>query len=308
MRTVLGNAVQQAAPVNESSVLQYVGSDGTITVFTDEPNGVIAMPGVLGLGNIPYQILTQDLPAIDGAALLGVRGTIRDIFVPVFIEADTRVELLAKLTSIANTLDPRYGGGEVQVFQQAGAHSGRRIAALYAGGMEGDDGIDVSGLHWATYGIAFKALNPAWLDVSDVYFRWVVGTDDPFFPLLPVTLTASQIIGNDVPVINIGDEPGYPVWKITGKCNSAVLTNNTTGLSFSVDHVQDASNHMVIDTRPGVKTIVDEDGTNLFTSLGPNPKLWPLIRGANSIALEISGTDASTYVEMSYTPRYKMAA
>lgn len=307
MKTMLGKQLSLAVAPEERSVLQYKDAFGNVTVLTDLDGGIITMPGMQGFGDMPYSLLTKALPAVDGEALLGISAGARPLTVPLFIEDETRPRLLLKRRELQNAMDPRDGQGELQVLQPDG--SGRRIAVLYSNGMEGDEGTDVTGLHWETYSIAFRALQPAWLDLADVFYRWVIGTDDPFFPILPLTLTASQIIGSDVLVTNVGDEWAYPIWKVTGKMSAITVVNNNTGLSFTVNRSQiDSSQWTTIDTRPGVKSIVDQAGTNLWPSVSPNPKLWPLVRGDNSVGLLMSGTDASSFIEMSYTPRYKAAA
>lgn len=307
MATIIGTQVSAPIQANELTRLEFRGTDGSVAVFTDHASGFITLPGSQGLGMMPYQLLTDSLPALDGEVSKGVRSTARELFVPLYVEAPNRPAFLTKVRDLANTLDPRYGPGEFRVVQPDG--SGRRIPCYYVNGLEGDEGVDVSGLHWQKFGLAFRALEPAWLDLNDVYFRWLVGSDAPFFPILPLTLSESQIIGTDLPLTNTGDEPAYPIWRITGRCTQIQLTNVTTGATLLLDHTQvNSANHVTIDTRPGIKTVLDEAGTNLWPSLGPDPQLWPLIRGTNVVNLTVVGTDVTSYIEMSYTPRYKMAA
>lgn len=304
--TVLGQPTFAPPPApNETTRLSFVGADGTEVVFTNQP-ALTVMPGIQGLGDLPYSLLADEVPALDGQVFKGVRATARDVFIPLYIEAPTRPQLLAELRTIVNALDPRNGPGQLHVTQPDG--SGRRLGCYYISGMEGDEGRDAAGLRWQTHGITLRALEPAWLDEVDIYFRWIVGVAAPFFPLLPANLGESQIIGQDLPIDNVGDEPAYPTWTLHGKMTSATLTNATTGEALTLDHVQTtALERAVIDTRPGIKTVVDEAGTNLWPQLAPNPRLWPLVRGTNIVNLTIAGTDASSYVEMSFTPRYKMA-
>lgn len=307
MRLIPGTLIPVAPLTDEKTLLVYVGSDGTTVTLTDPANGLYVMPGTLGLGNVPYALQIEEVPAMDGGVLRGVRRTVRDLFVPLYLEAPTRLALLSQLRAIENTLDPADGGGYLRVLQSNG--TARRIGAVYTGGMEGDEGADAAGLRWQTFGLAFKALDPTWVDEASTYFRWIIGVDTPFFPILPLTLTESSIIGTDVPIDNTGDELAWPVWRIVGKCSAVTFTNSTTGQSFTLNHTQTSpTQHVDIDTRPGVKTVKDEGGTNLWPSMAPSPQLWPLRRGRNSVSLAVTGTDVTTYVEMTYTPRYKAAA
>lgn len=303
---VLGAPVVNAPSVtgDERTFVEYVAADGTIVPLTDMANGWIVMPGPIGLGDLPYSLIVDNPPARDGGILRGVRANVRDLVWPMFVIGTDRADILRRVRSLAADMDPRDGPGELRVLQPDG--TGRRISALYVSGMEGDEGQAVAGLHWQKFAITFRALDPAWLDMTDQQRVWTIGSANNFFPILPLHLALADVLGA-VTITNPGDEQSYPVWTVTGPGTGFTLTNQTTGRSVRFKTALSSGESITLDTRPSKLTVVDQAGANRWPDLAPNPDLWALRRGVNFVDLDLSGASSASSVTLTFTPRYKTA-
>jgi hypothetical protein len=280
--------------------LEWHAVDGTITALTG--TDVILQPGWMGGDMPPYALTTADLPG-DGAVLRGLRALQRPMFFPLYIEAPTHLALRAKIRSLAAKFNPKLGDGQVYVIATDG--TARRIPARYSAVMEGANGVNDSGLHWQMYGLTFTSLAPMWLDLTDQGSSWQSPASTPFFDLNldgRQFLTADSVLG-DLTIGNPGDEVAYPVWTIAGTMTAATFTNLTTGDAFTLTYVQ-TTGTVTVDCRPGLLTVVNEAAVNLWPDLSTNPILWALAPGDNQVDLNVSGTDATTLVTLSFTPRY----
>ena len=61
---------------------------------------------------------------------------------------------------------------------------------------------------------------------------------------------------------------------------------------------------LIVDSRPGAKTIVDQFGNNLFQYFKKGTEFWPLLEGSNEISIQMDNSDANSEVSLVYTPRY----
>ena len=105
-------------------------------------------------------------------------------------------------------------------------------------------------------------------------------------------------------VTNPGDVESYPVWTIKGPGDTVRLVNQTSGKILNLGaNVLAAGQTLVIDTRPGVKTIL-LDGVNVFNWLDVYSSLWPLESGDNSLMLQMSNITQISKIELTYTERY----
>jgi hypothetical protein len=105
----------------------------------------------------------------------------------------------------------------------------------------------------------------------------------------------------------------YPTVKITGPITNPVVTNNTTGekLDFTGTTIT-AGHYYLIDTRFGVKTVLDDAGANQYSKLTSDSKLNTFHLEAHPVApngvndIQVSGTSitSATEVSMTFFSRY----
>lgn len=283
--------------------LSWTDARGRTTLLSDWENGWLLQPGIRGLDLPGYDFYIDSSPQIDGTALRGLRAQAREVFLPVaFFDLD-RAAFIARKRSFLRTLNPYLGLGTLTLTEADGSF--RTIEAYYGSGAEGDFGENTSGLHWQVVGLTFSCPSPYWLG-EPVHKEYGTGATGDFFPVLPLTVRDSQVLG-DATIDNPGDATSFPVWTIHGPATSAVITNNTTGLSFSVTDSLGSSDVLVVDTRERVQTAVLNGSTNWWPNLATDSDLWGLEPGENDISLALVGTDGDTVVQLDYQPRFLTA-
>lgn len=127
-----------------------------------------------------------------------------------------------------------------------------------------------------------------------------------FFPLLPVGLVASQILGAAT-LVNDGDAEAFPIYVINGPVTNPSITNATNGTFVTVNQSLLLGESITIDTREGIKTVLKGDDTNLYPYLQAGSSLAPLQPGANAVTFNMQGATADTSVIANYQKRYLTA-
>lgn len=294
--------------------------------------GIIVQPGIKGFDAPPYTLNLDELPALDGAAIRSVRATSREIFLPLFLWAPTRGQLVNLKRALVARLVPKFGKGVLKVVEtdDSGNLTARYIDCYYSGGMEGDE-QDAGQFTYCTFGVILKAPDSWWYgDSISKAFNLAGASPVNFFTgkargsvnettgaFLPFAGLSGVWVATGVPqtISIVGDVETWPVWTLIGKGGAQfTMQNLTTGKGLVLNYDFTANGDVVtIDTRPGIKTAVNSAGTNVWQYFGPNPKLWEFLPGDNSVsfALTLAGGASSTSITgnigLSYKPRFSGA-
>jgi hypothetical protein len=172
------------------------------------------------------------------------------------------------------------------------------------GGDQSDADPTKSGLTWSTYALTFTADDPMWSDADALELTFGTSSAPGVPPMPPIVLAPATLLGANT-VVNSGDSNAYPVWTIHGP-GQPTITNTTTGRSFGLNVVLGSSEVVVVDTRPGFQSAIDQDGDDRWNDLlKSSPRdLWPLAPGTNDINLSITGSGAGSQIVLSYTRRW----
>lgn len=241
----------------------------------------------------------------DGEWIDAARPRLRTVTIPIAVDAafaagPTTRELLR---SLAAALDPTKGTGRLIV---ANGDDERELLCRYVEGLELDDANATPDL--TDYRGAIKLLGgPYWQQTADESTTYSTGSPVSFFPLLPIRLAASEVFATET-ITNLGDVEAWPVWELTGPGDGFVLRNVTTGRAISWAGTLGAGETLTIDTRPRAqsttpKTVIDGAGTNRFADLDAWD-FWPLIRGAQTIQLEVVAATAATRITCRHRPQF----
>lgn len=297
-------------PPTSPTTLTWTSAAGTVTTLTNWQgftSGIMTQPGVLGLHMPNWTFWTDTSPAVDGEIVRGVRAKSRQITVPLVIWGANRAECLTKYRAFVADLNPQRGPGTLTVTEADG--TSRSIQAFYQQGLEGKDDDDDMGRTWLRAAIVLNAPAPFWLG-EQISVTWLgAGGPGLFFPILPVAVVNSQVIGS-LTVNNTGDVSAFPVWTIAGPATSMTFTNSTTGESFTLTHTITGTDTIVVDCRDSAKTILLNGTTNLWADVdlsSGEPVLWAFEPGANNINLNVPGSTSATAITMTYQPRYLVA-
>lgn len=207
----------------------------------------------------------------------------------------------------ARALDPLKGEGTLTVVQ--GAHAGRQLVCVYAAGL--DDFAE----EWPLLGLTtlgFHAADPYWQDNTETTILAMLGMNTyHWFPFAgswaqqPLILGASDVFAA-VTATNTGDVDAWPIVTATGPGNTLTLTNSTTGDHLQLAGTLLAGDVVVIDTRPGRKSVAI-NGNNAFGQLTDDSSLWPLVPGTNRISIGLAAATAASSVTFAWRNRWLSA-
>ena len=269
--------------------------------------------GVEGRG-APPSVIESDAWTGDGAVFRSMRYGPREIFIPLTLglnncggspadEAALRQLARDWVRAIAGSRS----GGTLRVATLAG--DSREIRCHYSGGMEWVE----SSTRRFPMGVSLVALDPFWTDIEDSTLSWTSSGSTSFFTIPSaetgsfIPLVNSFVIADEV-INNTGDDTSWPIWTITGPTYGQVtMTNVTTGETLSGFFLIDSGETVTIDTRPGYKSVLHSDGTNLFGSLDPGSILFGFQRGLNDLTVELASAEPTTELAASYRRRWLSA-
>lgn len=268
---------------------------GSTTLDVDwETAGRFAPPGVFYADGVPEQ---------PGARLRTVLHGVREFTLPFWLSGSSETDLRSQLRTLVARMDPVRGDGRIRVTAPGGDQ--REITCRVSGGLELAEHLgESSGPATQKVVGSFRAYDPYWYATSDTVLTGTTGTIATFFPIFPVRLNSSEVFASAT-VTNPGDVDCWPVWVITGPGSAITLRNLTTGklAKFSTTTLA-AREYITVDTRPGVKTVTKQDGSNLFSDLSTDSALWSMPRGSNSVQVEMGGATAASSVQLRFRPRY----
>jgi hypothetical protein len=253
----------------------------------------------------PVSLRTIRVPQAQGARFRGARHDERLLPLPVVAPGGQAGR--EEVRRWARALDPLVGEGTLTVV--VGPWAGRQLICAYEGGLEG---MNESHPRHADITLLFHASNPYWHDsVESSLIATLSDSSLPWFPFAgtweaqPLDLGASDVFAQVV-ITNTGDVDAWPVITTTGPGVDLTATNLTTGLSWRFAGDIAAGSELVVDTRPGHKT-VRLDGFNAFSRLTDQSVLWPLVPGPNTITLGFATATAASQVRFAWQNRYLSA-
>lgn len=252
----------------------------------------------------PPRFVTTQVPSQSGERLREVTHGARKFTVRLVITAATEPLLRQAERNLVDAMDPTQGDGTFRVQSPLG--DVREIQCRYLEGLDLDEGTENSGITMQKTDVTFYAADPFWQASSDTSVSYDVGQTPTFFPLPPIRLTSSQI-AVDASILNDGSTEAWPVWTITGPGSVITLRNITTGKLLKLTTASiNAGESIVIDTRPGYKTIRKSDGTSLWSDVDLSvSSMWSLAKGNNAVRLEMSGAIAgSSQLVLSFRKKY----
>lgn len=286
-----------------SETLRWVDADSVEHNLTDA-NGARVLRGVEGRFMPPVSFIEEEVPFQPGARLRYTRTEPREVVVPLLFQAAGPVELRAALRAWLSALNVGRGPGKLRVIDHDG--DTRDLNAMYAGGMEIIEQGQTAGPGWQKVVVVFRAVDPYWYDQNETAVTFEPGAAATFFPFFPLVLSSSEVYAVTA-LDNGGDVEAWPEWLITGPGVDPVLRNLTTGQVLRLIHTLDDGETLVVDSRPGFKTVEDGGGANLYQTLTSDSSLWALQPGPNQVSVELSGAAPTSSVALRYRRRFLSA-
>ncbi|MFI5802977.1 phage tail domain-containing protein [Streptomyces sp. NPDC051561] len=290
------------------------GEEIPLTGFTGRAwPSIVMQAGATGLDMPPYAIFSDDSPSLDGSIYRSSRTTSREIMIPLYLYGVDRQTLNALKRKLFQALNPKRGFCVLKFTEGSG--QARRISVYYKDGLDGAEGVDVSGFTWCKYALLLTAMDPWFYPSASESTRWDFGTGLPFLStsrkFFPMQISRGTMggPGSEYLVSNPGDEDAWPVWELTGPIKSFSLTSpkgevlKAAPPDNGIDLVPDGR-VMEIDTRPGKKTVKDDQGMNYWAALDANPSFWPIEPGDSKCSISVVAGSGRASVRLAYTPRY----
>lgn len=287
----------------EGEEIPLTGSQGK-----DWP-AIMIQAGAQGLDMPPVELHADASPNLHGSIYRSARYAQREVMIPVYIHGIDRRTLRQLKDRLIDALDPM-NGYCVLKFMEADSRP-RYLYAYYKGGVEGDEGEDSAGFRWTRFGIQLTAFDPWFYSDQVQVAEWKFGQGEAFLSteksLLPLRIEKGMVSTPDLSVYNPGSVEAWPVWELTGPVRGFKFSFN--GQSFEIPasgtDVVAAGRTLTIDTRPGYKTLKDDQGKNYWSSLGANPQLWSIPKGWSSISVEMAPGSGASSLRLSFRPRFK---
>lgn len=304
-------------------------NDGHRLHVTDRPNrhrpGYFLQSGPDGWDLPRFDLKFEESPNLDGGYFRSVRATTREMALPVYIYGSDRRGVIDLKRQLLNAMNPK--NGPVRIVAREANGSTRSITAYYVSGMEGNESRETSGFTWIKYVVVVRAMEPYWTSGAPESHAWFMNPERHWFltnkkdhlKFIPIRVSDGLISSprNEIPVD--ADVETWPVWEIYGPISGKIaFTNETSGKSLTFGPsfgLASDNDRIVIDTRPGTKTIIkqhyqggewiDDPKPNWWNRLGENPQLWPLVPGMNLVSVEGQGAvGVTTRIVCTYRKRY----
>lgn len=296
----------------------WTGANGDEVHLTDCPNGIDWTDGRAGEDMPPFVFTTDPMPEGDQPVELvrGVRAGVRVMTLPLLIHRPDNAGFQMRKQRLVQALNPLPGvPGRLRYLQPDG--TSRYLTGFYDNGAEGSDIKDRTGLWWRLWAAQFKLYDPFWTSLSAESLSFGAGGGGAgFFPLLPVRLASSAVLGETTATL-VGDVRTWGVWTINGPANGLTTLGNArlgreVKLDLTGDHELGEGERVVVDMRPSQASITaytdaEPDGVNWFSARVGVPQMWPLEPGTNDIVVSISGATSATSARFDYTPRWLAA-
>jgi hypothetical protein len=289
------------------------GEEIPLTDFSDPRwPGIFMMPGPTGLDAPPFELHADDSPNLDGGIFRDARAVAREIMLPVYLHGIDRRTVRDIKSRLISALNPKKGFCVLKFVE--GDAIPRYLRCYYKTGMEGSESQDQAGFTWKKFGIQLVAYDPYFFSDDVQVAQWSFGEGRPFLStteaFYPLRLNAGLISGSTVSVDNPGDVEAWPRWELTGPIKGFRFTS-PSGQSFGVTAPGDSSDvvaggrTLIVDTRPGFKSLKDDLGTNYWPDLDASPQLWPIPEGESECTVDIVPGSTSAKVRLVFQPRYE---
>lgn len=275
----------------------WISPRGTTRELTGYVDSTEVVRGISGRYAPPVELVTQVVPEQPGAVVTGARHGVREFDLPLHATQTSVNGLRSVLASMAIDIDPVAGLGILRLVSTENVFADLFCRCVAGLAIDGEGG---SGPVSQRTTLVFQAHDPYWYQ-QPVAATFTVGGAQSWFPILPLALGSSTVVG-DVAIENEGDVEAWPVWTVTGPGADATLINNTTKETVAVRRDLAAGEQVVIDTRPDFSTIIGPNNANWRRYL-TRRSLWPLMPGRNDVSLTMNSSTEDSRIGLIYRPR-----
>jgi hypothetical protein len=252
-----------------------------------------------GFGIAPTEVRVDPSAGI-GGIFRHSRRAVRELDLPITVLGSDRLDVQSKLRKLARITQDRRGPMLLRAQYSNGQQLFLRLH--YTGGAEGEWGV-LGGRTWQTTVLSLVAPQPFWESLTRQTINLTGGgTGRGLLPqLTKLKVSSSQALG-DVTINSTADVEVFAKWTIQGPVDDFTVSDGVD--SWTIDGAIALGETVTVDTE--AKTVVDQDGNNLYDRLGPAPKLFPLQPGETTLAITGSNATDDTRVTADYALRFEV--
>jgi hypothetical protein len=271
-----------------------VGANGD-TINLQGPDYILET-GFNGVGLLTSTVRLQ-ASAADGAVWRGSRREARVLDLPVSVLGSNRQDVEDKLRRLQRALSDRVAPPYLEGRLSNGDRY--RLKVHYQTGAETTYGPD-GNFYRARWVLSMVAPKPYWESTTPVQFsaRQVNDPKGLLPELSKLQLTPSDVVG-EVTLNNTGDVDAFPTFVVTGPATEVTISLEGEGFTY-LDEI-DEGDTLTVSNSDG--TVVDGDGVNVYSGLGPAPKFFSVPPGVSSLTLQAVGAGVDTLIQGFFLPR-----
>ncbi|WP_043470308.1 phage tail domain-containing protein [Kitasatospora sp. MBT66] len=274
---------------------------------------VLIQAGATGLDMPPVELHSDASPNLHGSIYRGARIAERQFMIPVYLHGVDRRTLKDLKRRLISALNPMNGYCVLRFTE--GDSLTHTLYAYYRDGMQGDEGVDNAGFRFMKFGLQFTAFDPFYHGQDTQVAEWQFGDGKAFLKtgkgLFPLALNKGLLSSEAIPVVNPGSVEAWPMWELKGPVRGFKMTG-PAGTSFGIaagpvgspDAVP-AGRTLIIDSRPGIKTLKDDQGTNYWPRVDAAPALWSVPAGKSAVSVDLVAAGAGASLRLSFRPRFE---
>ncbi len=288
----------------------WQAADGSITDLSAWSSGTYVLTdGTSGELAPTYEFAEQQFAGIDGAAVQQITaGPAHPVLGLDLVDDGTGIR--DRVRALTHVLRPRAGIGALQAVGDDGTV--RSLPCYYRKGLE-------AGRYQAARfraALEFYAPSPWWRG-APVSYSWTLAPSVPFFPILPLQLSASSVSGQVTIDLSDTDAPTFPRIAVLGPGTTLQLSNTylqrqadgsleSVTQSLALNANLSGGQGLAIDTRPGAQSVkaatLNTDGTvaaygaDMFSALQSDPALWALVDGVNTVTATLAGATSASRI------------
>jgi len=303
---------QVAAPPKEEprTRIIWVSPNGDRVVCTDRDGDVVLGMDRSGEDLPPVGYTEDDVVDGHGTSVRAVRASARTYMLPIVATRATWGSWRAVQQRVARALWCEDNHGRpapgTLIVEHPDGTSRRCESAYYAGGAEGQE-INNHPVYFRAWALSIRCTDP-FPHGEDITVEWGAGEPVPTFPILPLRLGSSRVLGTQT-VHNDGDRPTLPVFTVQGPVDGLLtLRSETLGAESVYDlsgaHAVAAGEVVTVDMRRGPsRGVRGPDGSSWWSARVGVPTMWPIVPGMNDLTATADGAVAGQTKILARAPR-----
>lgn len=283
---------------DHAPIVAFARNGQRLVLGTGRPEeDLIHLHGSTGLGLAPADIKLRDRISADGSYLEGVRYGSRELFLPIFIQKESKAELTEIRRQLYRLLAPHLGPVEI-IIHDIATGTRRSIQGVLKSGLEGDFSEPFHG-NWQTLGLTFICPDPWWEGNPKFFTSRISPGVKPFIsetvPFFPIILASSTVQG-EIEVQIEGDAPISPIWQVTGPGTDLVISNGTD--TFTVNHALREGETLTINGKDRRLT------PDLWHKVPISSRIFDLPPGRNHLTVTMVGANTKSRIDLIYNERF----